>query len=512
MRAKEFLIEASVFKKEKNQYVPGYRMAISTKSGGSSVKAIQSVISDFSKDEELVIVPANTPSTYQVSLSKGADASFKLKRPNGEVIELQGTKSAIQSSLNGLGGPIDPNAPDKQKMPNKGDTAEGLLGAAMFVKLLKRENGVIGDVDSNDLWSVFDKLTPVNDDDFMITSKDVGGATDKVWFRLKVKGFVRTALSNPALRKKMDVWAQSPINYVNSSQGTEFAEQFYKNGQPDEIGIISDGLSAQSDRKSDVYTVIRDPKTGKIAKELLPISLKAGAEQFAQHSGNSYKAMASMFGKMGIQLQGNSKDIYDGLQKDGRTEEAVYGIYTSAAKTFNNSVVTDNQEAKFIAQLANAINSWATGGMSNVQLVSFGSRGAFEVLQFNNLLPKMKLLDLVAETHWGENPKFIIKDKNQGILFHIRTYLQTKDDGTKYQRNVIEKGPLLSKISSVLSAPVNPKVKAPIKTAPNLVPKKSLGNPAAVPAKTPTKDKVQQPATEPGDQMGAELPVNPVAN
>jgi hypothetical protein len=501
MRAREFLIkEASVFKTKDNQYVPGYRMAISTQGGGSAIKAIQSIISDFSNDEELVIVPPDTPATYQVALSKGLDASFKLKRPNGEVIELQGTKSAIQSSLNGLGGPVDPNAPDKQKMPNKGDTAEGLLGAAMFVKLLKRENGIIGDVDSSDLWSVFDKLKPVNDNDFMITSKDAGGATDTVWFRLKVKGFVRTALSNPALRKKMDVWAQSPINYVNSSQGTEFAEQFYKNGQPDEIGIISDGLSAQSDRKSDVYTIIKDPKTGKIAKELLPISLKAGAEQFAQHSGNSYKAMSEMFGKMGIQLHGNSKDTYDNLQKQGKPEEAVYGIYTGAAKTFNSTIVGDKQEAKFIAQLANAIDSWATGGMSNVQLVSFGSRGAFEVLQFNNLLPKMKLLDLVAETHWGENPKFIIKDRNQGVLFHIRTYLQTKPDGTKYQRNVIEKGPLLSKIASVLSAPVNPKVKEPTKA----VPQKSLGNPAAVPAKVPTKAKVQQPAQQPGDQMGAE--------
>ena len=493
MRAKEFLFtEASVFKTTNNQYVPGYRMSISTKSGGAAIDAVRNSVPGFEASEELIIVPQDSPSQYKVTLSKATTDSFKLKRPNGEIIELLGTKSAIQSSLNGLGGPIDPDAPEKQKLPNKGDTAEGLLGAAMFVKLLKRENGVIGKVESSDVWAVFDKLQPVSGDDFMITSKDAGGATDTVWFRLKVKGFVRTALSNPALRSKLDNWVQSPINYVNSSQGTEFAEQFYKNGQPDEIGIISDGLSAQSDRKSDVYTIIKDPKTGKIAKELLPISLKAGAEQFAQHSGNSYKAMAEMFGRMGIQLHSNSKDTYDSLQQQGRPEEAAYGVYTGAAKTFNSTIVTDRQEAKFIAQLANAINGWATGGQTNVQLVSFGSRGAFEVLQFNNLLPRMKALDLVAETHWGENPKFIIKDKKQGILFHIRTYLQTKADGTKYQRNVIEKGPLLSKIASVLSAPVNPKVKAPVKAAPKPV-KPPVQQPPVAAPQEPVKPNQPQP-------------------
>jgi len=199
-----------------------------------------------------------------------------------------------------------------------------------------------------------------------------------------------------------------------------------------------------------VFTVVRDPVTGNIAKELLPISLKAGAEQFAQHSGSSHKAMGEMFGRMGIELPANSKGIYDSLQQQGKPEEAVYGIYTHAAKMFNQSVVTDTDEATFISQLANALDGWATGGQSNVQLVSFGSRGAFEVLQFNNLLPKMKTLDLVAETHWGENPKFIIKDAKQGVLFHIRTYLQTKTDGTKYQRNVIEKGPLLGKIANAI--------------------------------------------------------------
>lgn len=454
MRARQFLKlipEASVFKTTKNQYVPGYRMSLSgSQDGLRTTSLIKAQIPDFNPAEELTIAALGEPASVSVVLPGKAEKSFSLKRANGQVIELQGSKSSIQSSLNGIGpGGTDGEAA-APKAPNKGDTAEGLLGAAMFAKLRKREGGGIGAVTLDDLWQVFDRMTPVADTDYMVTAKDMGGATDKIWFRLKVKSIVKNALSNPELRKKLSNWAMSPVNYVNSTQGTEYADQFYKNGKPDEIGIISDGLSAQTDRKSDVFTVVRDPVTGNVAKELLPISLKAGAEQFAQHSGNSYKAMETMFGKMDISLSANQKTVYDSLQQQGKPEEAVYGVYTSAAKIFNDTIVGDTEEATFISKLADALDGWATGGNSNVQLVSFGSRGAFEVLQFNNLLPKMKSLDLVAETHWGENPKFIIKDKQHGILFHIRTYMQTKNDGTKYQRNVIEKGPLLGKIANAL--------------------------------------------------------------
>jgi hypothetical protein len=472
MRSREFLkliSEASVFKTTKNQYVPGYRMSLSgSQDGLRTTGLIKAQVPDFNPAEELTIAALGEPASVSVVLPGKAEKSFSLKRANGQVIELQGSKSSIQSSLNGIGpGGIDGEAA-APKAPNKGDTAEGLLGAAMFAKLRKREGSGIGAVTLDDVWEVFDRMTPVADTDYMVTAKDMGGATDKIWFRLKVKSIVKNALSNPDLRKKLSAWAMSPVNYANSKQGTEYADQFYKNGQPDEIGIISDGLSAQTDRKSDVFTVVRDPITGNVAKELLPISLKAGAEQFAQHSGSSFKAMSKMFSRMGIQLTANQKTIYDSLQQQGRPEEAVYGIYTIVAKQFNETVVGDTAEAKFISQLATALDGWATGGMPNVQLVSFGSRGAFEVLQFNNLVPKMKTLDLEAVTVWGENPKLIIKDRTQGTLFHIRTYMQTKDDGTKYQRNVIEKGPLLGKIANALeqeptaSAPVD---KAPVKPA-----------------------------------------------
>ncbi len=449
MRAREFLIkEASVFKTANNQYVPGYRMSISgSQDGLKTSSAIKAQLPDFNPAEELTVADQAAPADVTVALGK-AEKSFKLKRANGTIIELQGSKSSIQSSLNGVGPAVVPGQEEKQKMPNKGDTAEGLLGAAMFAKLRKRVGGGIGAVTVDDVWEVFDRMTPVSDTDYMVTVKDMGGATDKIWFRLKVKAIVKNALSNTSMRNRLTGWATSPVNYVNSKEGTEYAEEFYKNGKPDEIGIISDGLSAQTERKSDVFTVVRDPVTGQVAKELLPISLKAGAEQFAQHSGSTFKAMEDMFGLLGIDIS-DTKLKFNEFIKDGEKIKAASYVYARAAAIINDLVVDDQGEAELISRLSKALKYWATNDADNVRVVSFGSRGSFEVLRFDDLINKMAGLKLQAEFIPGDNPKLVVKDRRQGVLFHIRTYLQKSDAGT-YQRNVIEKGPLLSQVANAI--------------------------------------------------------------
>jgi hypothetical protein len=482
--------EASVFKKVNNQYVPGYRMAISTKTGGKAVTAIQKVITDFDPAEILSVADQSASPTYEVLLSKKNTATYNLARPNGEIIQLQGTASEIESSLNGVGPAIDPNdTSGKVKMPNKGDTAEALLGGAMFAKLLNRDSGAIGEVDTDSVWKIFDTLQPESGDDYLVRSKDLGGATDKVWFRLKVKNTVKTALKDPTMRKKLTAWLQSPVNYVNSPAGTEYAEEFYKNGKPDELGVISDGLSAQGDKKTDVYTAVKDPKSGNIKRELLPTSLKAGAEQFAQHSGGKWAAMQEMFSKLGVTFPATEKDDiakdYEGLQGEQKQIEAAAKVYAKAADMINAQFKTPEDEAEFIKIVAHALRFWATNDDDNVQVVSFGSRGSYDVLQFKiaNLIPIMTRLELRAEAVLtGDNPKLLIKDmKTGGVLFHLRTYLQTKKDGSKYQRNIIEKGPLLAMVADATG-----KYAKPPEVTAQQKPKATKVTTPAVVAPTPT--------------------------
>jgi hypothetical protein len=493
--------EAHVFKTVKNQYVPGYRMAISTKGGGVVIDRIKSVVPDFDPSETLTIVDQADRAKYQVPLSNNTSASFKLQRENGDVIELQGTESQIESSLNGIGPAIDPNSTEV-KPPNKGDTAEALLGGAMFAKLLSRNKGSIGTVTVDDVWKIFDNLKPVSGDDYMVRSKDLGGATDTIWFRLKVKNTVKSALTNPALRKKLTSWLLSPVNYVNSKEGTEYAEEFYKNGEPDELGVISDGLSAQSEKKTDVYTAVRDPETNTVKKELLPISLKAGAEQFAQHSGSKWKAMEDLFAHLGVTFQDpNIRAKYEQAQTNRQSIAAVSEVYKLAADIINSQFKTDQDEARFIKTVANAIRFWATSNQDNVRLVSFGNRGAFDVLRFDQLVPVMKTLQLRARFMPGENPKLFIEDVKTGRqLFQLRSYMQTKKDGTLYQRNIVEKGPLITYIADA--------------TGRHAEMQKTLRGERSKPAQQPavTKPAVQkpQPQVEPAVEPEIEQPEVPI--
>lgn len=471
MRILDIITEASVFDPK---YPVGFRFAVSTQKGGIAIEIIKRVVKDFDPTETLTKADPATKATFVVQLSKATPSSFKVTRQNGQVIELQGTERNIESSFNKIGPAADPNAePGKEKlqMPNKGDTAEALLGLSMFAKLLNRSGGNIGQVSAEEAWKLLDHARPVNDHDYYVHSDDVGGAKDTIWLRLKVKNTVIMALQNPVMRKKLTAWLQSPINYVNSKEGTEYAEEFYKNGTPDEVGVISDGISANTDKKTDVVTKVKDPKTNTIKKEIMPISLKAGHDQFAQHSGSSWNAMMTMFGKLGLVFPAIEADPIKGTQSDNvrKDYEELQGIkdleqqkanrikaaskvYAKAAELINNQFTSNSSEAEFIQTVAQALRFWATSDDDNVQLVSFGSKGSYDVLQFNiaKLTQTMAQLKLRARFTPGENPKLEVYDLVSGNeLFRIRTYFQSTKKDPFYQRNVIEKGPLLSIVADI---------------------------------------------------------------
>lgn len=448
----DHIAEASVFKTKNSQYVPGHQLGISTsKQGAKTLELVQKQIPGFDNAEVLSISNPDASAKYEITISPGAE-TYKVTRPNGDVIQLRGSKSAIEQTFNDLGKPVDPaDAKAKPKLPNKGDTAEGLLGAALFAKLLKRQGDQIGDITTDDVWNIFDNLNPVTENDYMVTSKDLGGATDTIWFKLKVKNTVKRALEEPSLRKSITNWMLSPVNYVNSPQGTDYAEEFYKNGTPDEIGVISDGLSAQKDKKTDVVTAVRDDQTGKIKREIMPVSLKAGADQFAQHSGGKWAAMETMFSLLGVNLDSvaNLASEYEGYQQRGEQIKAASKVYQKATDLLNSQLTDDASEAEFIQTVARALRFWATSDDDQVYVVSFGSKGRYDVLQFSqaSLIPAMKNLKLKARFIPGDNPKIEVYDEISGqMLFSIRTYMQQQEKGA-YQRNVIEKGPLLGKVA-----------------------------------------------------------------
>jgi hypothetical protein len=83
-------------------------------------------------------------------------------------------------------------------------------------------------------------------------------------------------------------------------------------------------------------------------------------------------------------------------------------------------------------------------------LVSFEG-GNYEVLSFANLEKKLKNIDLDARYNdKAANPQIEIYDINSGMqLFRIRSKKEKVKGGKWYIRNYIEKGPLLSELTSI---------------------------------------------------------------
>ena len=101
----------------------------------------------------------------------------------------------------------------------------------------------------------------------------------------------------------------------------------------------------------------------------------------------------------------------------------------------------------------------------------------------------MQQLQLRARYVPGDNPKIEIFDqKGAGMLFSIRTYLQSQEKG-KYQRNVIEKGPLLS----IVADATGKNTQKPVVPAVNTAPASMQVQPPAPTVDVPLEEPVEEP-------------------
>lgn len=458
MKIRDVITEASVVSKPE-KYVPGYklRLAVSSKQGKIIYELLAAQLRDLRPEEILTIADINSQATVSADLPGRGGVVIKLKRANGQILQIVGSKGAIETGLNDAG-----SAEREDTKVNLGDIAEGILGAATFAKLIKRSGGAIDTIDANDVFSIFDSLKPATStdelDDWYAEVPDVGGAVkDKIWFRCKIKAAAKFAIHDPKLRAKITPMATGAASFMNSQYGQRYAEYWYTNQKPDEIGVISDGLSAQSEQKTDVFMVTKTPE-GTMSKQRLPISLKAGAAQFAQESGVTADKMVNLFGSLGVDFPQDMLVNYEKAGKTATLDTQLANVaplykYASAELDAKLSKLSTRGEMSFITQLANQIEQWATLGSGNVRLVNFKGK-KFEVLSFQNLASKLQNTTFSAVYSFEANPKIQIvahndKTGKDEVLIQIRTYLNDKGQGKFYQRNIIEKGPYLSEVAKV---------------------------------------------------------------
>ena len=433
-----------------SNYGPGRQFLISGTAKGLEYKnilAAQGIESDGIIT--LTTTQANTGPVIELG-GKGDPVTYSFQNQQGQIWTVVGSASKIEGPLVHYKG-----GAGEEKVANRGEIAEGILGAAMFAKFIARQgNEEIGQVNQIDIQNVLDNLQQTGKDTYQVAVNDADNEfSDIVTFLLKLKTAPYRDLMDPAKRSLLAKEFASAAAYVNASMAERYSKYFYLNGRADEINIMADGAASETEKKTDVWVAIKDKK-GRMRQLRLNASLKVGGQaQFGQVGGSSVESMQKLWSYFDISI---GYDLVAQYQKLDDPLKALAFLYEKIAKILDRKLkyATPDQEVDFINQLAHAITYFATLGDPSVELVDF-DKGGFKILRFKNLEHKLRTVQLSAryisnkatpeiEIHQYDNPN--------NVLITIRVKREKREKSKKgdyYFRNLIEKGSLLEQLTKV---------------------------------------------------------------
>lgn len=367
-------------------------------------------------------------------------------------------------------------AKDKPDMKfNRGDVAEGILGAALTAKFINRPKSL---KDKNVLLTK-KMIDDVLDEFFAkadITEfkrKDIVASRgkivfDKIQFYMGLTAPATTLLSKKASRYIVDDLYDSAITYIEDTWTKEVLS-FALNGQIDTIQIDSDGIGDQKGTKADIKIKIN----GKDYKRQISLKVKGG-DQFAQVGGGDFSKQKVLWNDiLDLDIDKLEKAYNNALADFDKTElfssredkkiekikemmkEAVGYTYKEAAKQMTKKVAS--KDSKFFNNLAKLIFEGATRGNETIELVKL-EKGKFKQLKFNNdflklfasQLKKSNLKVVYVETGIPTVRFYANTATTQNLILQIRPKLTAESRTTKagkvyspYLRNIFESGPLL---------------------------------------------------------------------
>jgi len=434
-----------------SKYGPGKKFLISGSEAGKKLASIvqaQGVditlgdlieLTGMARYGEQLTVRSDAPI---IQVSPGSE-QYEFRTENDEFFYLVGSSSGISKGL--------VHAKDQAtQLANKGEIAEGLLGAAMFAKFTQRQsNEEIGLVSEADVWRILESLKQTGQDIYESTVHDANSRiSDRITFILKLKTAPYKDLMNPLKRPAMAPLVSSAVGYVNTPRAERYSKYFYLNGKADHISVIADGAASETEKKADVWVAIRD-KTGQQRALRLNTSLKTGGvKQFGQVGGSGTESLKKLFEHFQIDIAPFVKRFEKLSETD--TDAAMNYIYKQMATTLKQRLAKDNDQSEYhiLDGLAHAITFFATLGDPTVELVDFDD-GGFKILKFRNLREKLSGIDLTADVFSATRPEVRIYNKGQdnNYLIKIRMKIENRESGGQYVRNIIEKGPLLEKLT-----------------------------------------------------------------
>ena len=339
---------------------------------------------------------------------------------------------------------------------NAGEVAEGIHAVAAFVRLITRPSKQI---QLSDLYPIVKRLE--NGKTLVLKAKEVqSDIADEFRVTVSLKPEQWSAfkqLETIHSYKKIAGIANNIIDDANQESG-RYADMYEKNGKFDRVSVIGDGVSGETETKTDINF---DNETERKYKGY---SIKAGSTgQIHQVGGGKVTLPAEerfdiinkeLFGVHGrsqiIDIEPAKKDFVH-LWNSGKSFEAYRQAYTAAVDAINKELQSDEGENEFIKKLVTALKYWMRRDEEGVVLKQFsGTKKGTYILDAEKLDEMQDAgLNLVAQMASTKEPTIRIGDpKSRKVLVEIRAKGEEKKNGY-YFRNIINKGPLFVELTDI---------------------------------------------------------------
>ena len=337
---------------------------------------------------------------------------------------------------------------------NKGDVAEGILGAAVATAFISGGNQIsVADVEAflDDLNQKENERAGTNKTAKVLTKpiERQDGTIDTIACAIRLSTINFNDLMNKDKRSALTGLFNAAVAYANSEEALEATLAVATNGENNKVAVVSDGVSGQTSTKIDIKVFLDG-----VATSIGRISLKAGGTDQLGQVGGTWEAISGLFKVMfGIKIDENLKEGWEKtMMPAGRTAERVQAeakkIYANANEKLDKLLnpVGDDVEAEIdlIQTIAAGMNYQVALEEEGVILIHLDA-GDFKVLDFAMLedVLREQEVDLASVLKLGgKNPIIQIIDKKAGNkpLFQVR--FKQEGDGSTI-RHYVEKKPYM---------------------------------------------------------------------
>ena len=370
---------------------------------------------------------------------------------------------------------IEGNPTGVESVTNKGDIAEGILGAGMAAAFIAGGK----EIEVEDVKNILRELNKSPNRTHKDTKiaklmpkeiKRVDGTIDTITCIVMLQKGHFDNLMNENKWGLLDEIFRAVVKYVNDEEVMEATQAIATNGENNKVEIDSDGISNQKGTKIDVSIYVDGEKTS-----LGRISLKAGSTDTLGQVGGSWEGMSFMFDKMfGIELDSKLKEDWEKAmaEKPKRVLSKIIPLATAIYKDAESKIRKklnpkgDDAEAELdmLKYIANGMKYQVALEEEGVILIHL-KKGDFSVLDFA-LLEEALIENKIKLTSELILPGTKVKGKEQknptikiiaqpgttdekgaklkkGTLFTVRW---RQGDGGKMVKNYVEKKPYMVKL------------------------------------------------------------------